>query len=385
MNPKLKKGRSSGFTFVESLAMAAIATVIGSIAVGAGVNLSNFQKARQTDNRLGDLRGGLVRYYGDVGAFPSTTVAATTPTIQTVTGLTLLPVDPLRIGAPPAPGWQGPYLKRGPQTFPLQDAWKNAFYYQSGVSGGVDVAVILSVGANGRLETNLTSWTGALWSSGGDDQAMKVTSQEISKAFVDQTLQILARLRNQLESQSPMRAPATFNTALDSWGNPIVYRQCSRYSAVLYSYGKNKADDSNGVTPICTSGLPGGDDLSGFVPWSPYGRLPGMLNDGWTGGMHADQAVCQSYTYVAVNNFNDPLTISYYDVNRSLMTATVAAHSTGVVNNVYPWAMTSAGYGGTVPLSVYRNGILYDAVVPANADMDQDCVYQKVFINSTGN
>lgn len=374
VNGMTEKGRKkAGFTLVEMMAVASLAAILSSFALSAVAGAIHFKKGIDTEGNAEALKEALLRYFEDVGTFPVIDAGDTT---VGSTGLRKLGQN-----LDNRQGWKGSYMDPKVHQKFLVDGWDRNFRYRFGVNAnGVGVALILSPGRNGVVDSNLTNWTQDGWVPQGDDIARKASVEEIIKWQEERVRRQLLLQRGRLIATNPTASPTVFPLPTDIWGRNLLYARCSPYSAFIYSVGYDGVDNSGGATGICARGYPLGDDLMENAKWEVMGRLAGLLNDGWTGGIHANQAVCSAYTYVAVNNFNDPLIIDYYDSQLNHRNATVAPRSTQYIPDVYPWMMT----GNRVPLVVYRNGVEYDDFLGANADMDQDCYYQKIFYNAGG-
>jgi len=371
-----KEEKKAGFTFVEMMAVASLLVILSTFALSTVTGTLNFKKSIDTEARADELKGALLRYFEDVGIFPAIDSGDTVGS----TGLFKLSQN-----TDHKAGWKGTYMDPKTSHRFLVDGWERNFWYRFGINANkVGVALVLSPGRNGVINSNLTNWTQDDWVPGGDDIARKASVEEIIQRQEALVRRQLLNQRGRLIATNPNFSPSSFPLPNDIWGRALQYARCSPYFAILYSVGYDGVDDSDGASGICARGYPQGDDIMETAKWEVIGRLAGLLNDGWTGGLHANQAVCSAYTYVAVNNFNDPLVITYYDTNRNSHAITVPPRSTRYIPDVYPWMMTGNQGNKVVPLVVYRNGIEYDDFLGANADMDQDCYYQKIFYNAGG-
>ena len=132
-------GKEDGFTFVETLAVLAVAAVL---AAGAGISAVHvIQFARETAAResIGQFKAALQSYYIDCGRFPTTQQ-----------GLEALWQKPVLVPVPES--WNGPYLDRELQT----DPWGADYvYFAKGSASFPTDAVeglpfaIISYGADG--------------------------------------------------------------------------------------------------------------------------------------------------------------------------------------------------------------------------------------------
>ncbi len=352
-----------GFTSVEVLAVVSVMFIIFGISTSSVLSVINLSRRVKTEENLRDLGGAIEKYFHDVGQFPSRLDAA---------GLALL-VQNLDRRA----GWRGPYID-GPILRRFQDEWNAGLRYRFAQSPrGVPVAIVLSAGRNGRVDSDLGTYMNDGWLPGRDDIAFKISAERMIKEQEERTRRILRDAAAMLQAQSPNLAPQAYDSGMvDAWNRPIQYVRCSTTFAAVFSTGFNGNNDSGGSLCPLASAQP--DDLAEFVSYSLTRRIPGLLNPGWTGGIHGSNVLCDSYTYILVNNFNDYLRIEYYDRQKNFLTVNVNPRSTVVVTNVYPWFPIIAGTA-RVPLVVYRGSLISDQFNPINADLDQDCYHVKTF------
>ncbi|MHA2610881.1 MAG: type II secretion system protein GspG [bacterium JZ-2024 1] len=353
--------KNKGFTTVETIAVVSLMFIFFSISTSAVVSTMQMQKRVQTEEFCRDLAASVERYFHDVGHFPLR------PDDQ---GLALLARN-----ADNQVGWRGPYIDIQRR---FADEWqRNLIYRFSITAGGIPVALVLSRGRNGVMDSNLATFHLPGWTPGGDDIAFKISAERMIKEQEERTRRILKDAAGLLKAQNPNLAPAIFKPGMqDAWNRPIQYVRCSPLFAVVFSTGFNGNDDS-GAT-LCNEARTLGDDLAEFVQYSTTGRIPGLLNPGWTGGLHASNVLCDSYTYILINNFNEPLRVEYYDRQKNFNTVNVSARSMTVIPNVYPWFLTAGGQQ-RIPLVVYRGSLISDQFNPVNADLDQDCYHVKTF------
>ncbi len=241
--------RNRGFTFVELVATAAILVILMALTVGTAVAMRNFYGTRATQKEMRDLGCSLLRYNMDQNAFPSGT---------DTTGLTNLMETPSPTG--------GLYTDTQRDDY-LRDAWGRPYIYRTGVTPeGVEVALLLSLGPNGRLDSDLSGWTQEGWSPGGDDLAWKISEEWNIKDKERFTLENLKREASAIVAQSPMEAPTNYTPTLeDAFGYPIRYVRCNAYAAFVVSVGNNGRLDSQ----VCQTGNPAGDDLAVSMEWRP--------------------------------------------------------------------------------------------------------------------
>lgn len=129
----MKCKEDGGFTFLETLAVLAITTILT-----AGIGIPAFryiERARQTSARctVESFRLALNSYYLDCAIFPSND--------QGLSALTEKPV------LKPVPdGWNGPYLDRPPGT----DPWGNEWIYRIDHSNAQGTYFLGSNGKDGK-------------------------------------------------------------------------------------------------------------------------------------------------------------------------------------------------------------------------------------------
>lgn len=343
---RMCKMRRKGVTFVEMLATAVVVMVVGSMLFSVSFSLVNYNKDVLTQDELEKIKEACLRYYLDMGAFPA----------GSLEGL---------IDAPAGvnPAWRGPYIARSRAQL-LNDAWNRAYQYvTTRTPAGVDVALVVSAGKNGVLESDVAGFNGGLWDTGGDDLATLITSKEVQREYEELTRLTLTMVRSRLLSAHPDSPPLNYSVPQfrDAWETPLQYVRCNPYSAVIYSYGANRQDNSvNGVL-IC-AGAPIGDDLYTTAIWELRKEIPPGQRQ-WTGGLDVNPVQCAKYTLRVTNRYGSgAITVKYDNLSN---TATVNAGQTVNIT--------------TNPrlIEVYKGSILLDRIKPQQADLNSDCVVAK--------
>ena len=137
---KFLKEKSDGFTFVETLAVLAIGTVITAGSVVSANRLISRAKKTSAKSQISQFSSALQCYFLDCGRFPTTEQ-----------GLQALWEKPDFYPVPD--NWSGPYLDK----IPGKDPWGFEFCYKSAESGRLSYEVpenlpyiLISFGADGR-------------------------------------------------------------------------------------------------------------------------------------------------------------------------------------------------------------------------------------------
>jgi len=261
-------GASRGATLIELVAGLIALAVLAGLLVPAFLSASDIERIAATKLRLEEYRTGLGRHWMDVQAGEATNGLHALPA-----GLTgLLAPEPGTVG------WKGPYIRVG-EPSPLLDAWGAPLLYAR-APGTPDVAVVLSSGPDGRLDSDVQ----ALLSSpdpqaGGDDIFVRTTTRPIELDWAEETEERLNRVAAALKAYL-VRHDDAFPASLsglvaegliaggeivDRWGHPLRFQHpipspngAVAYTDVarIYSLGPNEADDGQ---------APGSDDLVRIV------------------------------------------------------------------------------------------------------------------------
>lgn len=132
--------KNDGFTFVETLAVLAIGTVITAGSVVSANRLISMARKTSAKSQISQFGSALQCYFLDCGRFPTTEQ-----------GLKALWEKPDLYPEPE--NWNGPYLDK----MPGQDPWGNEFLYKSSESGSLPYEVpenlpyiLVSYGADGQ-------------------------------------------------------------------------------------------------------------------------------------------------------------------------------------------------------------------------------------------
>ena len=156
MKEKLKKiirGKSDGFTFVETLAVLAIGAILAAGSMVSATKLIALGKKTSAKNQINQFSSALQCYFLDCGRFPTTEQ-----------GLSALWEKPILYPVPE--NWQGPYLDRQPGN----DPWGGDFEYISAESSALPSEVpenlpfvLISRGADGKEDSekegdDIVSW-----------------------------------------------------------------------------------------------------------------------------------------------------------------------------------------------------------------------------------
>jgi prepilin-type N-terminal cleavage/methylation domain-containing protein len=246
-----RMNQKKGFTMMELLAVVTIGLVLMAMTIGTAMGMKNFYSRRETIKELKDLGCALLRYQMDMDEFPSGNDRE---------GL-------IRLWTPQGTSeWTGPYNSPDIENA-LRDGWRNGYIYRRGRNAnGTEIALILSPGKNGIVDSNLTNWTSDSWRESGDDIAWKVSESWNVKDKEGLTQVNLRSEAGTLVAANPQAAPATYTPSLpDAFEQPLYYVRCNENAAFLYSLGANGRNDSN----LCVNGSPGGDDIAVSVEWSP--------------------------------------------------------------------------------------------------------------------
>jgi len=342
---RMLKARRKGVTFVEMVAAAVVVMAVGSMLFSVSYSLVNYNKDVLTVDEMEKIKEGSLRYYLDMGSFPATLM-----------GL---------IEAPPGAGsaWRGPYLPRSPSQL-RNDAWNRPYVYVTArTPAGVDVALVVSAGKNGILESNVGGFTGGLWDAQGDDLATLISSKEVQTEYEDLTRLTLMMVRSRLLSDHPNSPPPNYSVSqfVDAWGTRLQYVRCTPYSAIIYSYGANQQDNSQGGTLIC-AGSPIGDDLYTTANWELRKEIPPAQRQ-WTGGLDVNPVQCANYTLQVTNRYGSgAITVKYN--NLTLSTTVNPGQTANITTNPRL-------------IEVYKGSLLLDRIKPQQADLNSDCVVAK--------
>ncbi|MHA2610882.1 MAG: type II secretion system protein [bacterium JZ-2024 1] len=343
--------RRKGFTFAELIATASLLVVAGLALSSISFSMVRYARRQEALREMKEISDGLLRYYSDFGEFPP--------------ALTELIVPP----TPRTNRWRGPYVDKTLIDL-ITDPWSdpssplaNVYLYLRSLYqfSSIRVALLLSVGENHTLESNLTGWaTQGDWIPGGDDLAIRITPRNMDPLLSHLTQQTLTRLAGDLLARNPSFAPANYNTAPypDEWGGRIHYFRCNLKTAVLYSYGPDQRDDSAGGSLLCSGTFPNNDDVFTVVNWElrfiPYPPT-------WTGGLDVQPYHCASYTFTVTNLYPSALYITY---NGSLTTSVPS----GSTRNITTDTRTITVRYGSLTLDYFR---------PYEIDLDSNCIVLK--------
>jgi len=272
MVSKMKATTKKGFTLIELMAASAIAIIMLSLFVGAYQTVVQHYAMSELPQRGDQIATSLYYYYLDTGVYPPGDDSA---------GLSNLYTNTAGVA-----GWKGPYL-RLQMGDGIVDPWGRPFLYRRGnTPTGQPVFLILSLGRNGVLDSDLSAWTSPDWDTSGDDWARVFSQRAPISYFEDKTYNTLRFVAGMVYNASPGTAPATFNAGAyrDAWGRPLVYHRCNDYSAVVYSLGANGQDNSNLGATVCTTARKQRDDLTVSLIWNGgrprIASLPGGGNEG---------------------------------------------------------------------------------------------------------
>lgn len=256
MVSKMKATTKKGFTLIELMAASAIAIIMLSLFVGAYQTVVQHYAMSELPQRGDQIATSLYYYYLDTGVYPPGDDSA---------GLSNLYTNTAGVA-----GWKGPYL-RLQMGDGIVDPWGRPFIYRRGnTPTGQPVFLILSLGRNGVLDSDLSAWTSPDWDTFGDDWARVFSQRAPISYFEDKTYNTLRFVAGMVYNASPGTAPATFNAGAyrDAWGRPIVYRRCNDNAAVVYSFGANGQDNSNLGATICSTARKQMDDLYVALMWN---------------------------------------------------------------------------------------------------------------------
>lgn len=133
-----QRDRERGFSLIEVIVMVAILTLMVSIAIpliGTSLRITSKESTRE---EMENIETAINMYYQDTTELPS--------------ALTYLNTDP------GVSGWDGPYITTEPNNDYTEDAWNNAYYYDSSydTTGGSTANSILlySYGHNGQDDSS---------------------------------------------------------------------------------------------------------------------------------------------------------------------------------------------------------------------------------------
>ncbi len=342
---------NKGFTFVELLASAAVLVIVGVAFSSIAFSIVRYSRRLEAKREMQEISDALLRYYQDFGFFP-----------PTLSDLVIRPT-------PATNRWRGPYLNKTLADL-LGDPWRNPvnpqgmpYLYFPGrfVPSNIQVALLLSTGQNRAMETNLLNWDSeGNWNAGGDDIAIRISPRKIDPLLSHLTNQTLTRLAGILLTANPTGAPMNFNAPQypDEWGNRIQYNRCTLKSAVLYSYGPDGIDNSDGGNLLCSGIFPNNDDVFLVVNWElryiPYPPT-------WTGGFDVNPVACATYSFQVTNLYSTSITV-YHSGWRSV---SIPARST---RNISTDTRTIEVKQGILTLDYFR---------PYETDLDSNCIVQK--------
>lgn len=245
------RDNKKGFTVIELMAVIAIGIVLMAMTIGTAMGMRHFYSRRETVKELKDIGCALLRYQMDMDSFPAG---------EDRSGLR-------RLWDPQASSeWFGPYTAPDMQNA-LTDGWHHDYIYRRGQNTrGTEVALILSRGKDGKVNSNLARWVRDDWQASGDDIAWKLSASWNIKDKEGLTQESLKREAGSLIARHPEAAPAAYTPELqDAFENRLVYVRCNDSAAFLLSQGANGVNDSN----LCQRGSPSGDDLAVSLEWSP--------------------------------------------------------------------------------------------------------------------
>ncbi len=361
---RLRKKR--GEILVATLLLVGAVVLLGAAVVPVTVSIVQTRKEREMKAKMNRMEDALLRYYQDKGQFPqgNDTIAAMQLFAPTDAG---------------DPAWQGPYISDIPRNV-IGDPWRINYTFDSGVSPSEgDVALILS-GGRDRSKESVTAdrvWTSDTWSPSSSDEARRVNTMRIAPQLIQRTRDRLDVLKGQIYAAFPTAPPATYTPAItDAWGNPYIYRRCHGFGAVLYSYGVNQTDNSNGGVTPCTLNRPGGDDL--FIPllWDISAQTTGIR---WKGGWGANPNICASYSMTVWNLYPNPIRVTTYDTSYATRTIDVQPNSSTLITNIAPMHRTY----WTINVYYRENSTSpwnpVEGLYPTLADLDGNCAIQKVY------
>ncbi len=246
--------RRKGYLLMATLFLLMTVALLAGTLVPVVLNEVNSEKGMAMAHRFNDLERAINAYYWDTGELPDP---------EDEDGLRDLFIQP-----PGLQGWRGPYSAY-PANAVLKDAWGNELIYRHGIHNQIPVVLLVSLGPNRELDTDISDFP--------SDLNIQPAGDDIVHLFeLDRTsLLMRAKTQNVLRLGKAMLYN-TFNTPPANWSNPnlrdawnrvIRYRRCNARRAVLYSTGHNRVDDSNGGALICTSGRSGGDDIFEWAYW----------------------------------------------------------------------------------------------------------------------
>lgn len=150
---KFFKQKVDGYTFVETLSVLAISTVLAAGTTISATKAISYARKTAAKNQIEQYRAALQTYFLDCGRFPTTEQ-----------GLSALWEKPILYPIPE--NWDGPYLERKPST----DPWGTDFEYISAESSALPSEVsaklpfiLLSYGADRKKggegnDADIVSW-----------------------------------------------------------------------------------------------------------------------------------------------------------------------------------------------------------------------------------
>ncbi|MHA2620646.1 MAG: type II secretion system protein GspG [bacterium JZ-2024 1] len=269
-----------GFTLIELMAASAIAVILFSVFMGAYATVVQHYAVSELPQRGDQLATAMYYYYLDTGTYPPGSDSA---------GLANLVTNNAGVN-----GWRGPYLRLQMEDGTL-DPWGRPFIYRRGTTpSGQPVFLLLSLGRNGRLDSNLSGgiWTHSQWDPSGDDWGRVFSERAPISYYEEKTYNTLRFVAGMIYNANPGMAPTNFNTGRyrDAWGRSVVYQRCNQYSAVVYSLGANGSDNSASGATICSTARKQRDDLYVALVWNgDRPRSSGNNSNPPGGGGNGDQ------------------------------------------------------------------------------------------------
>ncbi|MHA2609390.1 MAG: hypothetical protein V2G48_02185 [bacterium JZ-2024 1] len=350
------KGKK-GYILVMSVVLVSFLLFLSAAFIPFTMGIIDFQKRKQVEEDLEEIKQGILKYFEDTGTF--------------ISGLNDLgnPVQEQSADLTPVSGWRGPYVK-GIFNEVLRDKWgiprQQYIFRRQG-----QMMLLLSRGRNQQVDSNLTNWTNPGWQPAGDDIALVFTTASVSSALIEKTLNLLLLTKGQIYATNPVSPPAALTLNIrDAWGNFIRYRQCHRFASVIYSFGQNGVDDSAGGFQMCLLGQAGGDDI--FVPllWDISAQATGQV---WKGGWGGNPDVCASYQITIWNLYPKPLRVDYYDMSYVNRTVNIGSNSSATIGSIPPLHQSD----WVVRVS-YQNDPI-EGFHPSLVDLDSDCLIMKIY------
>lgn len=137
--PRSSRRRRGAFTLVEMLLVLVILATLAAIVIPKMAGRSQQAKVTAAQSQISSIEMALDAFEVDNGYYPKTGA-----------------LDDLVNQPPNAPGWKGPYLKKG---IPL-DPWGNPYTYEYPGKHNANGYDIMSMGPDGRAGTDddITNW-----------------------------------------------------------------------------------------------------------------------------------------------------------------------------------------------------------------------------------